>query len=275
MKNIVTACFAAFLLVSAHAQQQQGKVVYERVVQMQVRIATSEGNGGGEQDNILPRTRKDKFELSFANNQTLWKQMEQEEPDGDMMYNNGGGGGLQIRVVGPGSDDIMYSNLDASRKVEQRELGTKKFIVEDSIRRMNWKLSDETKTLLGHICRKAMSQRIGKRTMMNMDNGKVERKEVADTSDIVAWFTTDIPVSTGPADFQGQLPGLILEIDVNNGRTTYKAVEVTAKADMASIKEPKGPKKITPAEFDKERNKLFEEMGRNNGGPGRTIRITN
>jgi GLPGLI family protein len=199
--------------------------------------------------------------------------MEQEEQDGDMAYNNSGGGGMQIRMIGAGTDDVMYSNIEATRRVELRELGTKKYIVEDTIRRMNWKLSDETKTVMGHVCRKAMSQRIGSRMMMNMDNGKMERKEIADTSNIVAWFTTDIPVSTGPAEFQGQLPGMILEIDVNNGRTVYKAIEITPKVDIATIKEPKGSKKLTPAEFNKERDKMFEEMSRNNGGPGRTIRI--
>ena len=274
MKHITLASFAAILLVAVQAQQQQGKVIYERTMQMQIRFATNDG--GGEQENIMPRTRKDKFELSFANNQTLWKQMEQEESEEDMVFNNeGGGGGMQIRMIGPGGDDIMFSNLGTSKRTEQRELGTKKYIVEDSIRPMNWKLSDETKTLLGHVCRQAISQRIGTRMMMNMDNGKVERKEIADTSNIVAWFTTDIPVSTGPADYQGQLPGLILEMDINNGRTIYTALEVLAKVDIATIKEPKGSKKLTPAEFDKERTKMFEEMEKNNGGSGRTIRINN
>ena len=89
MKTIVIACFASLILVTLQAQQQQGKVIYERTVQMQIRIATDDG--GGVQDNIMPRTRMDKFELSFANNQSLWKQMEQDEPDGDMMDNNSGG----------------------------------------------------------------------------------------------------------------------------------------------------------------------------------------
>lgn len=267
MKPIALACIAAFICVTVYSQQTEGKVVYSRTVQMQIRI--SDNNDGVE--NILPRTRTDKFELSFANNQTLWKQMEQEEQDGDMAFSNGGG--MQVRMIGAGADDIMYSNLDAARRVELRELGTKKYIVEDSIIRMNWKLSDETKIILGHTCRKALSQRIGTRMMMSMENGKMERKEIADTSNMVVWFTTDVPVSTGPAEFQGQLPGLILEIDINNGRSVYKAVEIKPKADIASIKEPKGSKKLTLAEFNKERDKMFEEMGRNNGGPGRTIRI--
>jgi Protein of unknown function (Porph_ging). len=39
---------------------------------------------------------------------------------------------------------------------------------------------------------------------MTMDNGKMERKEIDDTTSMVAWFTTEIPVPAGP-EVQGQL----------------------------------------------------------------------
>ena len=102
---------------------------------------------------------------------------------------------------------------------------------------------------------------------MTMDNGKMERKEINDTANIVAWFTTDIPVSTGP-EVQGQLPGLILALDMSEGRTVYKALEISPKADIASIKEPTKGKKVTPAEFVKERDNIMLEMQKNNQGSG-------
>ena len=108
---------------------------------------------------------------------------------------------------------------------------------------------------------------------MNMDNGNLERKEIDDTSTVIAWFATDIPVSAGPAEYQGQLPGLILELDVNNGRQTYKAIEISPKTDVASIKEPAGKKRYTPEEFRKERDKMMEEMQRNNQGGRQVIRM--
>jgi GLPGLI family protein len=109
---------------------------------------------------------------------------------------------------------------------------------------------------------------------MTMDNGKMERKEITDTSMIVAWFTTDMPVPAGP-EVQGQLPGLILALDINNGRMVYKALEISAKADVASIKEPTKGKKVTPAEFSEERNKMMDEMQKNNQGGGNRIIIRN
>ncbi len=115
----------------------------------------------------------------------------------------------------------------------------------------------------------AMSQMLPKtRTMqMTMDNGKMERKEINDSSMITAWFTTDIPVSAGP-EVQGQLPGLILALDINDGRMVYKAIGISPKADLASIKEPTKGKKLTPDEFTSERNKMMDEMQKNNRGNG-------
>jgi GLPGLI family protein len=80
-------------------------------------------------------------------------------------------------------------------------------------------------------------------------------------------------VPAGP-EFQGQLPGLIIELDMNNGRTVYKATEISAKVSTDKIKEPKGGKRITNADFAKEREKLMEEMRRNMPS-GSNVRIMN
>ena len=170
-----------------------------------------------------------------------------------------------IRTMGGGVDDVTFCDFRNARKVESREFFDKKFLIIDSIRRENWKLGEETKSILNHLCRKATSQRIGKRMTMSMDNGKMERKEVADTSVLVAWFTTDIPVAAGP-EVQGQLPGLILELQTNNGKTVYKAIEISPEANKKEIKEPTKGKKVSPDEYTKERNKMMDEMQNNGRG---------
>ena len=103
---------------------------------------------------------------------------------------------------------------------------------------------------------------------MTMDNGTAKRERVMDTLNIVAWFANDIPGSFGPDIYQGQLPGTILEIDINNGRSSFKAIEISPKVDVAKVKEPSKGKKATAEEFAKEREKLFQEMQQNGGGPG-------
>jgi GLPGLI family protein len=263
MKRILLAGSALLATGLAHAQQKEGRVLYERTVQMQMRFQGM----GDEVERMIPRSRTDKFEVLFANNQSLRRAIQDERPEEE---SPAGGGGIQIRVMGSGVDDISYSNFSEGRITEQREFATKTYIVADSIRKLNWKLTGENKTVLGFPCMKATAQRISQRTMMSMDNGQMKRQLVDDTANITVWFTGSVPVSAGP-DFQGQLPGLILEIDINNGRTVYKALEVSPKVDVAAIKEPKSGKKVTQDEFNKERDKAMEEMQRNNGGRGRTI----
>ena len=66
------------------------------------------------------------------------------------------------------------------------------------------------------------------RSVMTMENGEMKRQMLPDTTIISAWIAMDIPVPAGP-EFQGQLPGLILGLDINNGQIVYNAVEISAK----------------------------------------------
>lgn len=262
MKKIWMTAGLVFSLCQLLAQQKQGIVNYERVSQMRARFNIN----GVEND--MPQTRKDNFELTFGNNSSLWKAAEQENDDDHTV----GGEGMQIRMVVAGNNDVLYNNFETGKKVEKRELFDKIFIVDDSIRSLKWKMTGETKTILNFTCMKATTTNISKRTMMTMNDGKMERKEIEDTSNIVAWFTSSIPVSAGPGEYQGQLPGLILEMDIKNGTQVYKATGISEKADLAVIKEPAGKKRYTPDEFKKEREKMMKEMEQNNQGGNWQIR---
>ena len=270
MKKIWIANIALLLGGVAEAQQTEGRILYERTVEMRITM----GGMPEEMQRMMPRTRTDKIEVLFANNQTVRKQLPPEETDEQAFngaVNGGAGGGIVIRTMAAGADDILFSDLANSRYVEQREFGTKKYIITDSIRKLSWKLTGETKTVLGVVCQQATAQRIGKRMQSNMTNGEIKREEVVDTANITAWFAPSIPVSAGP-EVQGQLPGLILALDINNGRTVYRALELSPKVDAASIKEPKTGKKVTTQEFAKEQEEIMKNMQRNGGGRN-TIRI--
>ncbi len=274
MKKYLLAAGSLGLALFTGAQQKEtrpddpvgrGKVTYERVSTFEAHF-----NINGD-ENVMPQTRKDNFELNFANNQSLWKAAEKDDNDGSTTQSEGG---MQIRMVVAGADDVLFTDFGTGKKVEKRELFDKTFIIDDSINKLKWKITGETKTILNHTCMKAVTTRVSQSMRMTMDNGKMERKEVTDTSLIVAWYTTEIPVPAGPAEFQGQLPGLILQLDVSNGRQLYTATGISEKADLASIKEPSGKKHYTPEEFKKEREKMMKEMEQNMHGSGnRVIRM--
>lgn len=264
MKKILFFIAIGFSLL-ATAQMKEGKVLYERTIQMQFR-----GNVPPEVANNMPRERKDKFELSFANNQSLWESVPEMDDNNDA---GGGDNGGRMMMRFGGGDDLSYHNFTTGKRIDQRELSSKNYIVEDSIQKLNWKLTSESKTILGHTVQKAIAERYGMRSVMTMENGEMKRQMIPDTTVIHAWIAMDIPVPAGP-EFQGQLPGLILELEMNNGRVVYKALEVSAKVNASNIKEPKGGKHITAAEFNKERDKTFEEMRRNMPGGGQIQIVT-
>lgn len=270
MKKVWIGCLAMIGMYTASAQQTQGKIIYERTMEMQMRLmGISE-----EIQQQIPKTRTDKLEILFANNQSVRRQLPPEESD-EQAFNSavGGGGGMQFRMVTAGNDDITFSDYAKGTYVEQREMGTKKYLITDTIRKLNWKITGETRTILGYTCQQATAQRISTRGSTSIVNGEVKREEVPDTANITAWFTLAIPVAASP-EFQGQLPGLVLAIDINNGRTVYKAIEVSPNVDVATVKEPKDGKKITPKDFADERTKMMKEMQRNNGGRN-IIRMSN
>lgn len=261
MKRLLIAS-AILLAVPALAQVNEGKIVYERTMQMNIRI----NDDNPALQNMIPRERKDKFELLFTSGKSLWQPVEDDGQSDETAFNDGSGMRMVFRM--PGSSDIVFHNINDTKKTEQRELADKTYLITDSIRKLSWKVAGETKTILGHNCMKATTQRMQEAFRMTMENGEAKRERVTDTLNIVAWFTNEIPGSFGPDMYQGQLPGTILEIDINNGRSSFKAIEISPKVEIAKIKEPTKGKKITNDEFAKEREKLMQEMQRNGGGPG-------
>ena len=261
MKRLLIAS-AMLIAIPSLAQVKEGKILYERTMQLQIRI--NDDNPAFQ--NMIPKERKDKFELFFTEGKSLWQAVEDDGQNDETSF--GDGNGMRMVFRGPGSDDIAFHNIIESKKVDQRDLGGKSYIIADSIKKMNWKVAGETKVILGHTCMKATTQRMQESFRMTMDNGEAKREKVMDTMNIVAWFTNEIPGSFGPDIYQGQLPGTILEIDINNGRNTFKAIEISPKVDVAKIKEPSKGKKVTAEEFAKEREKLMQEMMQNGGGPG-------
>lgn len=252
MKKIILFICIGFSLV-ARAQLKEGQIIYERTMQLPVRMFGGDPNVAAQ----LPKSRTDQFELLFGNNQSLWQFLPNANNEDPGTFSSGG---VVLRMAG--TNEISYHNFESGTRTDQREIMDRTFLVTDSIKKEFWKLTDETKTILNHTTRKAIGQRISTRNQMTMENGEMKRQEIVDTSVVIAWFTTDIPVPVGPG-VQGQLPGAILELDINNGQTVFKALEISSKVNVGKIKEPKEGKKVTAAEFVLERQKLIEEMRKN------------
>ena len=266
MKKLV---FSSAILLSLYgqAQMKEGKIIYERTTQMPARVFA---NLDPEVAARIPKSQTENYELIFGNGQSLYQILPSASNDETANSFRSEGGGMVVRLA-IGNNDISYHNFEKSYKVDQREIMERNFVIRDSITSGNWKLTDESKKILDYTVRKAIGKRVVTRMQTSMENGELKRESIQDTTEVIAWFTTEIPVPVGP-ELQGQLPGAILEMEINKGQIVYKALEVSPKVNPSKIKEPNEGKKVSAAEFEAERAKLMEEM-RKNMPEGRTIRI--
>lgn len=285
MKKILLIA-AAFAALTAKAQQadgklsapmtvKEGKMIYERTTRMgNIRLG-----GGGGRENLppeiqaqldkMPKSRTDQFELLFTPQHALYQYLPNAADDGGAQTISGGGVVMQMR--GANMNEMTYFNWAKGVRVDQREMMEKEFVVTDTITKLQWKLSDETKPILQFTARRATGSTIVQRPIVTIENGEMKRQMINDTVKVIAWYTTDVPVPTGP-NYAGQLPGLILELDVNNGQSVTKAIEFSPKVSANKIKEPNDGKKLTAAEYALEREKMMEEM-RKNMPAGNVIRM--
>ncbi len=119
----------------------------------------------------------------------------------------------------------------------------KVYIVEDSLQPVSWKIHNDLKEVAGHLCMKAYRE----------DTTKMQK--------IVAWFAMDIPLAAGPERLGG-LPGLILEVDINNGGMLITADRIELKTptpeQFALPQKIKG-KKVNEAGYEAVLQKHFAE----------------
>jgi GLPGLI family protein len=156
-----------------------------------------------------------------------------------------------------GRKEVFGIKRDFEKNVlnEVFEMIGRTYIMEDSLKQNDWKILNDIKDVAGHICMKAMIQ----------DTIKKQK--------IVAWFAQDIPINGGPERLYG-LPGLIMELDINDGAVIVEATKIeplTITNEMDLPKKVKG-KKITELAYQNMLRKFIQEKIKEERNPFWTIR---
>ncbi|CAN5434639.1 GLPGLI family protein [soil metagenome] len=251
---------AAILITSTvFSQVKEGKVTYERKMNMHKDMPPE-----AEQFKaMVPEFTTSKMELLFNSSQSLFHPVANEVED--EMPQPGGDGGRRIIRFG-GMDAETFRDYEKEQIVEARELGPKKYIIDDTLKPLKWKMEEDTMTIMGYLCHKAttsQAMRMGRPGFMpGTDTSTNKTPPPPQQQPVVAWYTEAIESQAGPDNFYG-LPGLILKTDLNNGTMVYTATSFE-KLDKDLVKAPANGKKITREAY---RKMMQEQMG-GPGGPG-------
>lgn len=233
MKKIIIALVLVQCALAGKSQITEGRIIYERKMNMHKQIPPQDE----QMKAMVPEFSTSKVELLFSGDELVFRNLPEEEDVRDQAGDDGNR--IVMRMSAPSVE--TYKNLTTGKMVESRELGPKKYIIEDSIRSYKWTVTGENKLIGKYNCTRATAVSTEKR-------------------EIIAWFTTEIPVSGGPEAFGG-LPGMILELNFDQNGIIYSLMEVTEQLNQSLVKAPSGGKKISRAEF----TKLIQESF---GGPG-------
>jgi GLPGLI family protein len=194
----VTALFCSAVAMHTYAQPKfitAGKVEYEKSVNIKKQLEENE-----EMPDVFKNTKQDivksYFDLSFANNQSVYKKG-REAPNSNMEFMWWGGN----------TDPVTYINTDSGKISAMKNVfGYGETYLQDSLMKIDWRITFDTRTIAGFECRKAVGR-------------------LFDSLYVVAFYSDEILVPSGPESFAG-LPGMILGLAIPRLHMTWFATKV-------------------------------------------------
>lgn len=222
----VAVCAVFMLLIPRMEGQSKqvvacGSIVYERKISLKKKITESreeEDDGFWMEEMIkrAPANVTDIFTMHFNERESLYAFDKKKD-------------NAQFRMWGSddvGMRNVVYKNLITGERTSMKQLYETDFILLDTVKKFEWKLTREFRDIAGYECRKAT-------TIIN------------DSLYVIAFYTDDIVCSSGPEGFSG-LPGTILGLVMPRLYTTWFATSVTPFCDEKYVIErPSKGKKST------------------------------
>lgn len=262
MKKLITLTFLLFSIVVFSQRKFEGKATYmskstvdmtrfgqmseQRKKQMMARFKS-----------FLEKT----YTLSFNQSESAFKENVKLDAPGTNGFSWG-------KSNGQGS---IYKNLKDKKMTEDTEQFSKRFRIVEDMQMPQWEMTGETRQIGQYTCYKATMVKVDNtidwgsifsrrgKDQQKKDSIQVEKKKPEVKTQIVtAWYTPQIPVSAGPAEYWG-LPGLILEVSA--GRTTMLCTEIVINPEeYIEIKEPTKGKEVSRDEYNAIMKKKSEEL---------------
>jgi GLPGLI family protein len=262
-KLIITWTVLVVLLTTkVVAQEFQGMAVYESKTSLgDLKFGGKDMND--EMSKQIMESMRKQFEKTFVLHFDRYESVYEEEQKLEAPSK-----GFSLGVMSSGGGAVTYKNVKNKVKLVEKEFLGKEFLITDSLKVWNWELQNETKKIGDYTCYKAVSvARVTKEDLEEYEKAKAEQEKaktsfftVGEPKEKVTtvWYTPEIPVSQGPAEFWG-LPGLILEASFDDTIILCSKIVLNPK-DKIEIKKPKRGKKVTNDEYERLIESRLEQM---------------
>ena len=209
---------AILLNLCSLASAQSGEIVFKEKMDMHRNLP----EGNDMLRSMLPRWQENSMSLLFTPEAVLYSPYDGAEDEDIRIQHEQNGMDVDIQIERP--ETRLFFDLKKSSMVQAQEFFGRQFLIIDEIPEYGWKITGERKEVAGHSCIKATWSPPKEENAEDEGPGMIRVSNM----DAVAWFTTDIPVSAGPMGY-GQLPGMILEMDLGDGTMTLTAEKINLR----------------------------------------------
>lgn len=262
--KLILAVLILYIPSDAGAQDFQGRAVYLQKAKMKL------GSWGARmseaQKNQIKARLKSRLEktyiLTFNKQESTFK--EDEKIDAISGATDSWGGYF--------SRGYSYRNTKENTIVQSQEFYGKRFLVKDNDYKITWEMGSDTKQIGQYTVYKATATvPTDEISWYNFNwsdlrpNKDPETGEIKERTTVVeAWYSPQIPVSHGPAEYWG-LPGLILEVKYGDTILLCSEVSINGKESIA-IAAPEKGEEITKKDYTATIRKKMLEMRDNRMG---------
>ena len=234
------------------AQENTGTIIYEEVTQTAYAMKKA-GIDASRFKGNMPNERKNQKKLTFTSEASLYEHYENLEAPPEQITYTRRDGSTVTRTRGGmrRGQSTVYRNIPSKSTIDSRDFFDKKFLITgEDIK--SWKIVMEQREILGYLCQRAEWQK---------DSATL----------VVAWFTMQIPVASGPEIYAG-LPGMVLKVSINHGEQVITANKIEFVEKLKTpISAPSKGKEVTLEEYKvivRDKMQEMREMRRANGGGG-------
>jgi GLPGLI family protein len=135
---------------------------------------------------------------------------------------------------------VTIKDFSNSNIIQQNTIHGRLYRYEEQEPKLDWQLKNETKTILGYECKKAILHYRGR--------------------NYIAWYSSEIAINEGPYVFQN-LPGMILELQDDDNYVHFTAVAIEKIPKSIYIVESSTLLKVSREKYREVKKNYFENPG--------------
>jgi len=217
-KHFQLSIFLLLLNCAAKAQQiflDKVSIDYVKTVAVWPLMKELEPEWFEQSKSRMPKETLSYFNFSSEGNKSIYKRTKEADIPRNMWFR-------------PFADEnTVYNDYSNGTTITQKPIFEETYLVQDSLAKIKWKITADTRNIAGFECRKAIGI-------------------LFDTVAVFAFYTNEIMISGGPEGIHG-LPGMILGMGIPRLHTTWFATKVTLDVNSKTIVPATKGKKQTRA----------------------------